>query len=80
MGNRGILTQLLTVSCQIHIYISLQQTYRIKTKSSPVKSMYNEEDLSVNNTQHFFFQKSTWASFSTPIQLEKDKEELRPLL
>lgn len=51
-GNRRILTRLLTISCQIHIYISLQQTYRIETESSPEKSMYIKEDLSVNNTRN----------------------------
>lgn len=51
-GNRRILTRRLTISCQSHIYISLQQTYRIETQSSPEKSMYINEDLSVNNTQH----------------------------
>ena len=58
-GNRRILTRLLTISCQIHIYISLQQTYRIETESSPEKSMYIKEDLSVNNTQNVSPKKST---------------------
>lgn len=41
--------------------------------------MYIKEDLSVNNTRHVSPKKSSGASLTTPIQSERDKEELLPL-
>lgn len=79
---RRILTRLLTVSYLNHIYISLQQTYRIKTSNpQPEKSMYITEDSSVNTT-HVFQRNLLFLPLSNqdgeePLPSQKEAETMR---
>lgn len=77
-GNRGILTRHLTISCQIHIYVALWRTYRTATQSSPEKSMYITEDLSVNNTRRFFKKRPELPHRSQPIRERRGRRAPPP--
>lgn len=82
MVNRRILTPLLTTSCLTHIYISLQHTYRIETKSSPGEIYVHQRGPFCKQHTACFSEKSPGALFVFPtlIQSEWDKRRAPPPL
>lgn len=73
-GNRRILTQHLTISCQIHIYVALQQTNRTATQSS-LEEIYVHHRGPSCKQYTTFLQKSTGPSASLPANQGATKKK-----